>query len=204
MQIFSANFAFDTATYERTIRCKTTDIRRTKLHLFVRSYGRPDMTFAVDWALSNNYLSIYLSVGRFVKKQYNCTETVHTLFLSCPNEKPSQFNPLSVLICVRANRTCKENHVWLSALSTHRHKALHAHWPINSRRFNNLRAWWVWLGSLSWVGGPCCSQLRAGGRKALTPSEEFVSSYTVLCCVSIRSKEKAFNNNNNNNNNNEL
>ena len=23
--------------------------------------SRPDMTFAVDWALSNNYLSIYLS-----------------------------------------------------------------------------------------------------------------------------------------------
>ena len=23
-------------------------------------YGRPDMTFAVDWALSNNYLSIYV------------------------------------------------------------------------------------------------------------------------------------------------
>ena len=28
-------------------------------------FGRPDMTFAVDWALSNNYLSIYLVSSGF-------------------------------------------------------------------------------------------------------------------------------------------
>ena len=28
---------------------------------------RPDMTFAVDWALTTNYLSIYLSLWRYAQ-----------------------------------------------------------------------------------------------------------------------------------------
>ena len=33
----------------------------------VCSVGRPDMTFAIDWALSNNYLSIYVPLVVMIK-----------------------------------------------------------------------------------------------------------------------------------------
>ena len=35
------------------------------LFLFFNRLSRPDMTFAVDWALSNNYLSIYQQAEHF-------------------------------------------------------------------------------------------------------------------------------------------
>ena len=43
-----------------------------------RQDSRPDMTFAVDWALNNNYLSIYLSID----KTKQCVKFRHTLPLT--------------------------------------------------------------------------------------------------------------------------
>ena len=40
---------------------------------FFRIVGRPDMTFAVDWALSNNYLSIYPYSGHSQQADYSAT-----------------------------------------------------------------------------------------------------------------------------------
>ena len=41
----------------------TSQIAHFLLHLIIpSSHRRPDMTFAVDWTLSNNYLSIYLLI----------------------------------------------------------------------------------------------------------------------------------------------
>ena len=46
-----------------TQRCNGADVRTPTERNGVQSLdtGRPDMTFAVDWALNNNYLSIYPS-----------------------------------------------------------------------------------------------------------------------------------------------